>query len=82
MAQLKFIIIDAMRKAQPRCMNFILTGYPADETFKRAAGHEVAHYFTKPVDTEEMVETIKQKLRDADGRRGKRGNPDKSLQGH
>ena len=26
-----FAIIKAMRKAQPRCINFILTGYPADE---------------------------------------------------
>jgi YesN/AraC family two-component response regulator len=45
----------------------VLTGYPADESFQRAAGHEVAHYFTKPVDTDEMVETIKQKLQNAEG---------------
>lgn len=58
-----FIVVEAMRKAQPRCLNFVLTGYPADESFQRAAGHEVAHYFTKPVDTEEMVRTIEEKLR-------------------
>jgi DNA-binding NtrC family response regulator len=62
-----FIVVEAMRKAQPRCLNFVLTGYPADESFQRAAGHEVAHYFTKPVDTDEMVETIKQKLQNAEG---------------
>jgi hypothetical protein len=39
-----------------------LTGYPADESFRRASGHDVAHYFTKPVDIEEMVETMKKKL--------------------
>jgi DNA-binding NtrC family response regulator len=57
-----FAIIEAMRKAQPRCINFILTGYPADESFRRANGHDVAHYFIKPVDIEEMVETMKNKL--------------------
>ena len=57
-----FAVIEAMRKAQPRCINFILTGYPADESFRRANGNGVAHYFTKPVEIEEMVETIKKKL--------------------
>ncbi len=57
-----FAIIKAMRKAQPRCINFILTGYPADETFRRAHAQSVAHYFTKPVEIDEMVETIKRKL--------------------
>jgi len=57
-----FTVIEAMRKAQPRCINFILTGYPADDSFQRANGHEVAHYFVKPVEIEEMVETIKKKL--------------------
>src|ERR1700730_17282404 len=57
-----FTVIEAMRKTQPRCINFILTGYPADDSFQRANGHEVAHYFVKPVEIEEMVETIKRKL--------------------
>src|ERR1700692_2545442 len=49
-----FTVIEAMRKAQPRCINFILTGYPADETFRRAHGQGVAHYFTKPVEIDDM----------------------------
>jgi DNA-binding NtrC family response regulator len=57
-----FTVIEAMRKAQPRCINFILTGYPADESFQRANGHDVAHYFTKPVEIDQMVEAIKKKL--------------------
>jgi DNA-binding NtrC family response regulator len=57
-----FTVIEAMRKAQPRCINFILTGYPADESFQRANGHDVAHYFVKPVEIEEMVETIRNRL--------------------
>jgi len=57
-----FAVIEAMRKDQPRCINFILTGYPADESIKRANRHGVAHYFIKPVEIEEMVETMKEKL--------------------
>jgi DNA-binding NtrC family response regulator len=57
-----FTVIEEMRKAQPRCINFILTGYPADETFQRANGHDVAHYFIKPVEIKEMVKTMKKKL--------------------
>jgi DNA-binding NtrC family response regulator len=56
-----FTIIEEMRNAQPRCINFILTGYPADESFQRANGH-VAHYFIKPVEIAEMVKTLKKKL--------------------
>lgn len=57
-----FTVIEEMRKAQPRCINFILTGYPADESLRRANGHDVAHYFVKPVEIEEMVKTMKKKL--------------------
>ena len=57
-----FSVIEAMRKAQPRCINFILTGYPADESLQRANGHDVSHYFIKPVEIEEMVKTMKKKL--------------------
>ena len=56
-----FVIIEEMRKAQPGCIIFVLTGKPAQESFQRAAG-QVARYFIKPVDIEEMVNTIKQKL--------------------
>ena len=59
-----FTVVEEMRKTQPRCINFILTGYPADESLQRAMGHDVAHYFIKPVEIEEMVETIKNKLAD------------------
>jgi DNA-binding NarL/FixJ family response regulator len=57
-----FTVIEEMRKAQSRCINFILTGYPADESFRRANGHDVAHYFINPVEIEEMVEAIEKKL--------------------
>lgn len=57
-----FRIIAAMHKAQPRCINFILTGYPADESLRRANAHKVARYFAKPVEIEEMVATMKEKI--------------------
>src|ERR1700683_1311773 len=40
-----FTLIEEMRKNQPHCVNFILTGYPAEESLQRAKAHKVAHYF-------------------------------------
>lgn len=57
-----FTVIEEMRKAQPGCINFILTGYPADEILQRAVTLEVAHFFIKPVEIEAMISIIKQKL--------------------
>ena len=57
-----FAVIEEMRKAQPGCINFILTGYPADESLQRAATLEVAHFFIKPVEIGAMISVIKQKL--------------------
>jgi DNA-binding response OmpR family regulator len=34
-------------------------GYPADESALQALDHQVAHYFTKPVDIEELVNVIR-----------------------
>jgi len=64
-----FTVIEEVRKAPPRCINFVLTGYPADDSFQRASSHEVAHYFTKPFEIEEMVKTIKQRIAARDSRR-------------
>jgi DNA-binding NtrC family response regulator len=57
-----FVVIGAMRRKQPRCVNFILTGYPGDASAAQAVDHEVAHYFTKPIEIEELVNTINEKL--------------------
>jgi two-component system response regulator GlrR len=55
-------LIEEMRKFQPGCINFVMTSHPTDESFQRATGHEVAHYFIKPVEVEGMIDTIKQRL--------------------
>ncbi len=56
------VVIEAMRRHQPRCVNFALTGYPGDESALQALDHQVAHYFTKPVDIEELVQVLNQNL--------------------
>jgi DNA-binding response OmpR family regulator len=57
-----FLVITAMRRAQPRCKNFILTGYPGLENAIRAIQSQVDDYFTKPTDVEEIVAKIKARL--------------------
>jgi len=57
-----FLVITAMRRAQPRCKNFILTGYPGLENAIRAIQSQVDDYFTKPTDIEYLVAKIKARL--------------------
>ena len=57
-----FLVIEEMRRAQPGCINFILTGFPAEESFQRAASLQVAHIFIKPVEIHEMAAIMTQKL--------------------
>jgi len=57
-----FLVIAAMRRAQPRCKNFILTGYPGLENAIHAIQNHVDDYFTKPADIEELVAKIKARL--------------------
>ncbi|PYU27144.1 MAG: hypothetical protein DMG32_08320 [Acidobacteria bacterium] len=57
-----FLVIAAMRRAQPRCKNFILTGYPGLENAVRAIQNHLDDYFTKPADLEDLVAKIKARL--------------------
>jgi DNA-binding response OmpR family regulator len=57
-----FLVITAMRRAQPRCKNFILTGYPGLENAIRAIQNQVDDYFTKPADVEQLVAKIRVRL--------------------
>lgn len=57
-----FLVIAAMRRAQPGCKNFILTGYPGLENTIRAIQSQVDDFFTKPEDIEELVAKIKARL--------------------
>lgn len=57
-----FLVIAAMRRAQPACKNFILTGYPGLENTIHAIQSQVDDFFTKPADIEELVAKIKARL--------------------
>ena len=57
-----FLVITAMRRAQPGCKNFILTGYPGFENTIRAIQSQVDDFFTKPADIEELVAKIKARI--------------------
>jgi len=58
-----FEIIAAMHRLQPRCINVVLTGYPALETAVEGIRHEIADYFAKPVEIEDLVNAINKKLK-------------------
>lgn len=57
-----FAVIDAMRRHQPRCVNFAFTGYPDEAKVVDALDHDVAHFFMKPVDIEELVSMIRKNV--------------------
>jgi DNA-binding response OmpR family regulator len=59
-----FTVVSAMRRTQPDCINFILTGFPAFESALSALQSQVDDYLVKPAKIEELVELIQEKLRD------------------
>lgn len=58
-----FAVVSAMRRIQPNCINFILTGYPAFETALQALRSHVDDYLVKPADIQGLVESIEAKLK-------------------
>ena len=59
-----FTVVSAMRRTQPDCVTFILTGYPAFETALQAIRNQVDDYLVKPAGPEKLVAAIEQRLRD------------------
>src|SRR6266404_8238040 len=57
-----FTVVSAMRRIQPDAITIIITGYPAFETALEAIRGQVDDYIVKPADTEDLIETIRQKL--------------------
>ena len=57
-----FTVVSAMRRVQPQCKSFILTGYPDFESALRAIRNQVDDYLVKPTDPEELVATLEQKV--------------------
>jgi len=57
-----FVVISAMRYAQPHCISLVLTAYPSFENAMEAIQHQVDEFFTKPTDVDALVRRIKEKL--------------------
>ena len=51
-----------MRRIQPQCVNFILTGYPAFESALQAIRNQVDDYLVKPANIESLVASLRTKL--------------------
>jgi ActR/RegA family two-component response regulator len=58
-----FTVVSAMRRTQPDCINFILTGFPAFENALAAIQRQVDDFLVKPAKIEELVGLIQEKLR-------------------
>jgi len=58
-----FTVVSAMRRTQPKCVNFILTGYPAFETAPQAIRKHVDDYLVKPADLDKLVSNIEEKVK-------------------
>jgi DNA-binding NtrC family response regulator len=63
-----FLVIAAMRLFQPKCINIILTAYPTVDNAVQGIRHAIDDYFIKPVDVEDLVNAINQKLNTRHGR--------------
>ena len=58
-----FTVIRAMRKAHPKCVAILLTGYPAFETAVQSIEDQLDGYLVKPADLDSLVSLIERKLR-------------------
>jgi DNA-binding response OmpR family regulator len=59
-----FTIASAMRRTQPNCINYILTGYPAFETALRTIRQQVDDYLVKPAEIKTLISSLEDKLRE------------------
>jgi len=58
-----FTVVSGMRRTQPECINFILTGYPALETALQAIRSQVDGYLIKPASVPSLLAEIEEKLK-------------------
>jgi DNA-binding response OmpR family regulator len=58
-----FTVVSAMRRVQPKCLTFILTGYPALETALKAIRTQVDDYIVKPASIPSLIAAIEGKLK-------------------
>ena len=63
-----FTVVSAMRRTQPNCINFIVTGFPAFESALQAIQKQVDDVLVKPANVERLIEMIDERLRERDHR--------------
>jgi ActR/RegA family two-component response regulator len=61
-----FAVVSEMRRLHPKCVNLLLTGFPAFESAVEAIRRGVDDYFVKPADIEVILNTIKKKLKESE----------------
>jgi ActR/RegA family two-component response regulator len=59
-----FTVVSAMRRTQPNCINFIVTGFPAFESALRAIQRQVDDVLVKPANVNRLIEMIDERLRE------------------
>jgi ActR/RegA family two-component response regulator len=57
-----FKVANAMRKACPRCVVVILTGYPALQSAIQGIHAQVDDYIVKPADYDVLIDTLEKRL--------------------
>ena len=57
-----FTVVSAMRRVQPQCRSFILTGYPDFDSALRAIRNQVDDYLVKPADLDLLVAALEHKI--------------------
>lgn len=57
-----FTVVHTMRRVNPDCVNFILTGYPGFESALQALRAQVDDYLVKPSDIPKLLDAIETKL--------------------
>jgi ActR/RegA family two-component response regulator len=60
-----YTVLSAMRRTQPNCINFILTGFPAIQAALRAISSQVDEVLIKPTDPPKLAAAIEKRLREA-----------------
>jgi ActR/RegA family two-component response regulator len=59
-----FTVVSAMRRTQPNCINFIVTGFPAFENALQAIQKQVDDVLVKPANVDTLIAMIEERLRE------------------
>jgi len=57
-----FLVVKAVRAANPLCIAILLTGYPDFDSAVEGINCEIDGYLVKPTDIEKLLTTLQQKL--------------------